>query len=239
MAKLSDIKWHKKGKTEDGLSFTSTVTVDSDGIFLLSIPECLVDIGRSLSIGSSFIHKKHRISSKTLDEGKNNIARMIDEYLSCDVSTRLVILYDYIASCHYAKDLDGVIHPNGYCCKDSYKWNNTVGSNAQMSHMTTPSDYSVGFKAAVMLKTTYKRGASEKTKYVLTRDDRIGEYGEKLNSFCRVEISSRAKELPYSEGTAKLFYDSMLALCHIADKLDAVLSNPEKVLEASGRLLLS
>lgn len=239
MANLKNIDWNKTGRAGDKVSFTSTVTVGSDGVFSLSLPEFLIETVRSLSIASGFSYKKHRIASKTLEDGKNMIGRIIDEYLACEETSEMVIRYDYTASCHYAKDPDGKIHPNGACCVGGYQWNETVGRTTGFNSSISVHDYSVGFKAKVAFKTTYTRSASKKVKYGIPNEKLLGEYGRRLNAFAKVAISGNGHELPYSEHTAQLFYESMLALCHVADKLDALLKHPENLLGMSGNLLIS
>lgn len=239
MAKIRDIIWNKKGKAGDNVRVDSTVTVDMDGVFYLSIPEFLVKTARSLSIACVFSHKKYRVISKTLEDGKDMISRMIDEYLTCEEESEMVIRYDYTASCNYAKDPDGKIHPNGTYCKGGYKWNEPVGRTTSFSTEYSTHDYSVGFKARVVLKTTYIRASSKQIKYSSIDEHLLGEYGQMLNAFSKVSISNSCHELPYSEKTAKLFYESMIALCNISDRLDALLSSPDNLLNMPDKLLIA
>jgi hypothetical protein len=239
MAKLKNIEWSKEGMAGDKVVFISSLTVDSDGIFYLSLPEFLIETARSLKIKNRFSYKEHRIVSKTLKDGQDAIGQIIDEYLACEKTSEMIIRYDYIASCHYAKDPNGEIHPNGTYCEGGYHWNKPIGRTTRSEMEYTVHDYSVGFKATVVLKTTYNRNASKRIKYKDPDEELLGEYGNKLNAFCRVVISNNSHELPYSERTAKLFYESMLALCHVADKLDVLLNRPDNLLDMSGKLLIS
>lgn len=239
MAKLKDIKWNKEGKAGDEVSFTSTVTVNSDGVFYLSFPDFLVETARSLKITNKFSCKKHRIISKTLEDGQDKIGQIINEYLACEEKSEIVIRYDYIASCHYAKDSGGKIYPNGTYCRDDYQWNKPIGRTENMDVSLSTHDYSIGFKAKVVLKTTYTRSASKQIKYSMIDEHKLEKYGRKLNSFVKVVLSKNSNDLPYNEHTAKLFYESMLALCHVADRLDALLNRPDNLLGMSDKLLIT
>lgn len=239
MAKLLDHKFGAEGKTGEKVEFSSSITVNSGGEFFLTFPSFLAETAHDLKSSYVVTHGKHRLQTDLLEEGIRDIKRMIDEYLHCETVCDFIIAYDYVATCAYVKETEtGEIYPNGYGPGGEYTWSDKVGSKA-MRHSCDPTDYTVGFKARVFRRLTHVRKATTKVTFENVRSGDVGHWGNKLNEFVHVSISTgRRNILPYTEETAKMFYESMLALCRFTDKLESYLKDPEKLmLVGSGGLL--
>ena len=126
MAKLKDKKWSAESDAGDEIKFTSTVTVDGDGIFFMSVPEYLVPIMNSLQekaaeswVGYDEKNVRHsrgkfRVIGRSYQECMDLIGKGLEEFLICEIIKEPVIAYTFISTCHYGKDRQGKIWPNGY-----------------------------------------------------------------------------------------------------------------------------
>ena len=246
MAKLRDIEWSRENEAGDNIEFTSTVTVNGDGIFYMSIPEYLVPIMKSLQekaveswIGYDERVVRHsrgkfRVIGRSHKECVDLIGAGLDEFLVCEITRVPVIAYTFISTCHYGKDSQGNIWANGYDDQgvgmDGFRWADQHGKKGGYYAINTP--YVVGFRAEVVTKVLAERKCSSKITYEPSNKEELGEWGKKLRRFNHTKLDfENSQELPYTEETAKFFYQSMLSLCVLTDKLAAVLSVPENILE--------
>ncbi len=242
MAKLKDKKWRKAGKAGDGVEFVSTVTVDSDGVFYMSVPDYLQPIISSLQekiLGGRANHSeanvrhshgKFRARADSYSKCCKIIEDGIDEYLHCEVTEELIIAYVFVSTCHYVKDSNDTLFVNGSYCPEDSRWAEEHGAVHGGYGSNAP--YVLGFKAAVVTKRIFGRFASSRIEYERVPKNKLGEWGQKLHEFVHVTVKyNESHELPYTEETAKFFYQSMLNLCKLADALTNVLADPKKVLE--------
>lgn len=254
MAKLADKNFYAESDAGDEIKFTSTVTVDSTGIFFMSVPEYLVPIMNSLQekaaeswlgYGEKVIrhtHGKFRVIGRSYKECTDLIDKGLEEFLICEITKEPVIAYTFISTCHYGKDSQGKIWANGYddqdIVMDGFRWADEHGKKGGFYAINTP--YVIGFRAEVVIKVLAERKCSSKVTYEPPDKKVLGEWGAKLNRFCHTKLDFEdSQELPYTEDTAKFFYQSMLNLCVLADRLAMVLATPEKILECTAVPALS
>jgi hypothetical protein len=208
----------------------------------MSVPEFLAPILESLKTMAIFSRGKLRVEAPSLKECTHTIRTALKEHLRCEITKEFVVAYDFISTCHYATDDKGDIFTNGYAAGDSYQWANlsAKGNDNFNSDMSSFPSYVVGFRARVYTKITATREASVSVEYESVEDDELGEWGEKLNGFTHSHIKdNKAKELPYTEDTARFFYESMINLCRLAEALKAVLVDPQNILACSSIKALS
>ncbi len=228
MAKLKTRTFYFPVKTGGEFKFTSEVSVTADGVFHLTIPEELASTANALADREKDIdvipsRANWTVVGKNLEACESFIKHVGDDYVACEISEEPVILYGADTRCAYFKGTDGLIYPNGA------KGGNWCGN----IHATSRAPfYSVGFAAFCLIKVTYTRGSGTKVEYKYEREA-FGPYWKLLNSFCGLEIHHRSlKEMPYTEEAAKFFYDTMLGLCHLADRINTFFGSKEALTAA-------
>lgn len=234
MPSLPSKKFQFKNKAGDELNFTSTVTVDSEGIFRMTIPVELEEVAHSalkgnhdgVSINQS--PKTLGIYAKTLDTCRKYIAIICNEYLECDVTTENMILYATDIKVSYCK-VNDTFYPNGRIAGENYKWYGKLSA-------TYPANYfTIGIAARIYEKKTFKRALSTKIEYksITTDHTNKGTYFELLNGICGLYINTTAcKEMPYTEEAAKFFYETMMSMCKLADRLETFFSDEDNIHKA-------
>lgn len=185
-------------------------------------------------------------------EGKNNnfysseygklkrlIGDSIDLILKTQKKEELIIVYSFKFNGSYYKTADGDIFPNGYIAPQGRKgkhkasWNsdNSFGSSFDESE-----GYEIQVYAKVVNKITYSNGTLEKVVFESPDSfDHIGSedssWGEKLNYFNKMPIgrpSQNRSYIPYTEKSAKFFYDLIISICKMNEKLSSL--NDPKIL---------
>ncbi|MDQ5987070.1 MAG: hypothetical protein CSYNP_02807 [Syntrophus sp. SKADARSKE-3] len=130
------------------------------------------------------------------------------------------------------RGMDGGYYPNGSFGREGL-WLGTRFDNFILETHRPTDYYKLGIAAYIADKTTYTRASGAKVVYkrvsVHNMDD--DSYLRKLNSFCGLSPhapgQSGMQEMPYSEQAAKFFYDVMIGLCALADKVATFLDNKE------------
>lgn len=170
------------------------------------------------------------ITGKDLIACEELIKQAGEEYVACEVKSETVILYRAVTEASYYKSPEGKIFPNGSFKEAGHdrggKWHGPFNAN----HRTTA--YRVGFVAVCREKTTYIRSSNTKAEYKY-HPKGLGEYGKLLESFCAITVTeSEMKEIPYTEEAAKFFYETMMGLCHLADRIDSFFNDDEALANA-------
>lgn len=244
MVSLPKLKFHFEPETGEALQFDAPVSVNSSGIFSVTIPEELAEVAKSViakeyldrTVSCQLAQKYFKVSAPTLDLCREVIDRAGKEYVTCDVKVETVIVYSHDTKVSYWKDGDQ-IYPNGCGREKSGKWNGAMrGALEYTEH------YGIGVAAVVMNKTTYTRSSSTKVEYSRWRDESIHHLAQqktwagRLNNFVRLSVKpKRMKEMPYTEEAAKFFYDMMIGVCRLADRIEEFFSSEENVLLAIER----
>jgi hypothetical protein len=244
MPRLPSIKFEFKSKSGDNLIFTSEVYVNNEGEFSVTIPDNLFDICRGIARINKEFHDKvtiaspsgaaqinYRIYASSLDLCKKLIGVAGDEYVTCETTTEKVILYDSDIRVCYTKDDEGNIYTNGYTPVPR-----VLAKHQGTLHATeTDKYYKVGFAAKIFDKITYKHGSSQKIEY--KKSEMQGQmhsypetYHDKLNSFVGLNMPTQGmKEILYTEEAAKFFYELMIGMCTLADRLSNFINDESQV----------
>lgn len=260
MAKLAPIKLWTKAKTGEIFSFECGLSVTSEGFFHAVIPEELKPIVDDL-IKSEFkgtaesIYEVRRgqtksvISSKTREACKSVLLKALEIYAYSEKEEEPVIIFRTQHDIAYYK-VGNEIFPNG-----SYNPNydrdyaeKLGGWQGNLNSSNRREIYSIGFAAACRNKVTYERATGTRTEYLVDNDIK-DEYWVKLDDFCSLNFPKDQREIeryytviPYTEEAAKFFYETMLAMCHLADRLTAFFGNTDnvmKAIESNQQLLLT
>ena len=170
-------------------------------------------------------------------------------------SMELVILYNVKLSASFSKDDKGKLWPSPHFsevvggCKSRWEEKDLFGS----LHAGQPSEggYHIGVGARVFEKWTMRRGGVTKVRYAHPwRDDHfaLDNWGQKLNGYVamgvveeRYDLGDKdgldpdwmknfptVHEIPYTEKSAKFFFDIIAGICNMANALSMYLNVPEK-----------
>jgi hypothetical protein len=241
MPNLPDLRFGFKGKNDEKLAFSVSASVKNDGEFSVAIPEILLPLCKHLQPKFPQVqiygHNRtadERMYSANLNEIKKLIAAAAEEYLKCDVTTERVIVYAH--ACHVAfwQTLDGNLCPSGV--------GQPNGSWSKVGDLSTNSRtlfYSVGIFARVYDRTVTTRGTMSKVTFEEPEEWKgnhqlPANWGKALNSFVHFDYkpTDDSKRIPYTEEAAQFFYQTLMALCGMADRLDAFLKDDKKVQQA-------
>lgn len=240
MTTLSPLHFNFKSTTDDILDFQSSVSVTQEGEFRLTFPEELFDsvneVIREDKTSSAYCGRNSKrtpyIGGTILLDCKETIKAAGENYMSCTIKEEPVILYAIANDISYMKAPSGEIFPNGKFKEACYGKGGTWCGNLNAG--STKEKYSIGFVAICRIKTIYIRNSGQKVEYHIDYEEKTrGEYWDKLNSFCGITYNKTGfKELSYTEETAKFFYNTMLSMCYLADRIEGFFSDEEMLLNA-------
>lgn len=241
MARLKSGKFNFKSNAGDVLEFIVDYSVNKDGVFSASVPDELDDIipgvvknDKNVSYGSFRSGSRPRILADMLDHLREALNVAGKEWATCESTSERVIVYSVDSKVGYCKTQDGRFFPNGYTDTPGEEVAG-LGSLHASSHSDS---YRIGIAAAVMMKTTHVRGSSTKVEYEYAPD--LGNnhcfsetYHDRLNDFCGLHLRPEyMKQMFYTEDAAKFFYDIMIGMCKMADRIESFMADDDAVLRA-------
>lgn len=233
MPLLGKYTCRNESKSGTTLEFEYELRVNTAGLFSVYIPNDTI-VRRLENVGVTFQYNgtgSRRIKVLT-DVTRGGVLRKlhdgVDKLTECETIEEDVIKYSFSANCHYVIGPEGEIRPTGAYQEGGFLWNKAKTD----SSCWTP-NYSVGFYAYVAKKVTYRSDGIERVEYKYHPSDVIGtEEARLLNSFVSVPTDDNHLELPYSPDIAMAFYNMMLSLCHVNQRIQAFFEEPEHVLAA-------
>lgn len=232
-------------EAEDGEDFCydAAVTVDSEGLFRVSVDDRLADTARKLHQLEQeatprwrlvHTHGKWRVEAKALQLAKAGAEAICKAHLECESFTQRVIVYRTDLRVAFVVDKEGHLHPNGgdsFGGRHSSWW--IPKSTRREIHANNPTEqFAIGLYARVFDKTTYKRVTGETHKW---EEVDMEEPEGKLNAFpsLRAEPGSKdMQEMPYTPEAADYFYDLLLAVCRMGKNLDDFFADRERLTKA-------
>lgn len=252
MAKLRPIQFQHKAENGELLAFTAQVSVSGDGEFSVTLPDFLEQVAqqvltsRKAPVRLDRPRQNLRVSGATLNGCEQFVDAVCKEYMRCDVEESLVIVYSMNNRVAYFKDTSGNFFCSGSetpAAAEAYRdgsarWHGTLNATACSPH------YQVGLAARVFKKTTYARASGQSTTYTrVERGDRPSDsWLERLNGFVGLSLLSESRgdlsrlpQMPYTEEAARFFYQSMMSMCQLADRMEQFFGNPETVQLAIAR----
>lgn len=234
--KLKDMRFGGNSAAGDRIRFDSKIYVNSEGTFEIVLPEFLQPIANTMiesyPVSLHFQRKTNeiRVAGKTMKECKTFIDDVIDEYLKCEIKEEKVIVYSTdIHACYYRLPNGSVSQTNP---EETGTWQGGSSSSCFSQH------YFVGIAVGVYLKKIYTRGDKTECKYEWFRDqDNEDCLENKLNGFNAMSVGRPGEdrdllEMPYSEKAARFFYDVVMGMCRLADKMRIFFGDEKLLLEA-------
>ncbi len=231
----------------DTYSYKSVVSVTSKGQFAIRIPDELVPACEELAKSEpsiSVTKGKTGVAVYSFDKtiAVGLIERAIRVYAKAETTTEIVIVYAHDSEGRYVVGPKGEIATDGYDADENYgraktklsermadgwKW-----SDKDHNHFGCCSVMKFGIGAQVYQKTTIKRSTGTTIKYDLywgkggSNFDRKT-YCQRLNSFAISfglsngyrDDGSRHNEIPYTEEGARFFFEAMVGLCSLNERV--------------------
>lgn len=240
-------------------TYKAVVKVTSQGEFAIEIPDELIPACEELAKSEARVEViKGKNTTAVHSHDKTLAVALIEKairiYATADVSTEIVIVYAHDSEGGYVVGPNGEIAPDGYDVDANFP--KTKKTNASLragwrwsgekhNHFGTESVFKFGIGAEVYKKTTMKRKTGTSVKYELYWGEGASHfdretYCQRLNSF---EISfglsnhgnleySHHKEIPYTEEGAKFFFEAMIALCSISERVQAFFADSKSLQKA-------
>lgn len=244
MAKLIPVHIRIASRAGDeSINYKAEVSVTSEGVFSVQVPDHLQDelrhfAGKALSGSSATFDRNQRhsaCSAKTLDAAKAGVMKLLEEYLACEVTTDLVIVYKANVKYSLYRHEDGTIHPNGEDdprvkgqLYGAGRWKGNLNASEQAS------EFSLGLAARVLKRTTYLRASGSRETFGRPDESELGPHGVYLNRFVGYHLNGTngAKVIPYSEEAAAFFGKMILGLASMANRVEEFFSSEQSILEA-------
>lgn len=227
----------------ESFSFKTEISVNREGWFTFTIPEELEATARAnakkhvgVSVGKMRVN--NYIMTRTKKEGIEFLRVAAQDYVNCEVTRETVILYTTRANIHYWKTAKGEIVPNGTYDPDYHKNKGGWHGNHDLHWSSSDHTYSVGLMAQAYVKVTAHRKSGDQIAWERAGENCHNEpdsYLDKLNSFIGgipTEGRESFNEIPYTEEAAKFFYEAMLSICKLSDRIESFFGNPENVKKA-------
>ena len=248
MASIGKHKFHVKSAAGQEICFEAKMSAAKSGMFKIEFPnEYLADISANCHIGCRAYVDRDRsfVEGKVLERVIASIDSGLRSILDTQTINELVIRYAYETQCHYVTNRpNGMVFPNGAVAKEEtgidsgkgeglFDWKENGAERTFSLH--NPPSYSISLQARVYHKQTFKApSGEERVKYygnVCHADGlEFGRYGELLNSFTHTKLEKSDLEIPYTEESAKFFYESILGLCTLSEQLTEFFKDQEAML---------
>jgi hypothetical protein len=234
------------------------VSVDENGVFLFEIPEEIADCLKALlgkiqelvylRTAEVHLHQARRgakpmLASKTFDAGKCALEHAARDNAKESVRRERIIVYGLQTRSSYVKNGEGDFFADGgFPGADYRKSGNWYGKaehgDGRFGDRGVNAYYYVGFFARVYDRITKTKG--EHKEFKLERPDLPNSSYDhpayRLNCFKGVDIQEdelrRFTVMPYSDEAAVFFYDVMLSICKLSDRLGGFFGDHEQVVKA-------
>jgi hypothetical protein len=217
---------------------------------------------KGLSVGIKVVRKirKYFITGKDFELCKSFFLFAVKQANKYDIKEELVILYRFRKKISYIKNTEtGEVslpdkNINYYVDNQNGKIQKISNITERYSHKNEPV-YSVGLSAGVFLKKTLTRENTKDIFYFLADEQlKKDSFGDVLNRISvgydakhysyreyGIELTDDMVEIPYAENSAEFFYNMVIGLCKLSDKLTDFMSkdNILKTIENNNFKLLT
>lgn len=201
-----------KNAVGEEFSYTSKITVGSEGIFRAVVPDELkpfaAQIGSSHAatkhtkgtVSVDFRHAQARVCAETMHDCMQVLKNLGHMYLAMEVTKELVIIYDFKAEFSLYQFADGTLEPNGVSSDEAKrseggKW---VEGTERFHSGNRMRAAALGLGAEIRVKVTRTRGEKKDVSYESAREhgneeflNSIGPEGKEL---MRYDVSVRTPE---------------------------------------------
>lgn len=236
----------KSGKCEidneagEKVSYTQVTSVDGTGTFSVTYPKeydpCVLRIASSRGLSCRSGKVNNAVVGTNMRDCQKAIADGIRMHISVVTTEETIIRYKH--SCLFSAwmDQEGELWPNGTFDSNQDRGGWVRGGN---THATSHSDqHTFGLGAGIYTKITHTRGDVVSHQYEKLRRthiglDSIGKYGSLLAGFNNMGVPERdSKEMPYTEDTAKFFYNALMGIAAMAIKFNEFFGDDDNVIKA-------
>lgn len=249
--------------TGDSYKYKAEVSVNSKGIFSISVPTELSDACEESAEGSHSVSVQDTKKGTVVCSNDKTLAvELIEQaillFAKAETTTEIVIVYTSDFRGKYCVGPNGEIAADGYDVddnfsriKDAWTWS---GDTSATTYFGDRDVIAFGIGAQVYKKTTIKRTTGTTLKYEKYWGDDSADhfsrstYCARLNSF---DISfglangnhtrSDHKEIPYTEAAAQFFFEAMVGLCSLNERVNQLFGDSEtlqKTIESRSAKLL-
>jgi len=229
--------YHKRtyrqiSETGEKIEFVSEIRIHGDGKFYFTFIkdiEYIVKLDRDIGY-CQICDTKYGLTlvSNNYERCHNIISRACKEFIKSDIKKERVILYKFFNNTSYVKNLKGEIFSNGNDKNADFNKGGVWCGNLDMTNRHNY--YSIGLVVGCYDKVIYSSLNNNKVEYQYN-DNYDDKYWCLINSFTGLNINSKeCKELLYTEQRAKFFYDFMISICKLADKIDTFFNDEEMFL---------
>jgi hypothetical protein len=259
MPKINPIKISTKGVGSLYFSHSYPTDVLSTGIFQTYIPDDQVEVITGLANRDDLKGvdcTTNRADKPVLQASElAPIQRLLEAYGRSQVETTdhtdLILFYRLTSNTSYVIGADGEVHPDGVGV-EGYQWVNP-GHGTHQSRL----DYTVGVTGRIVARKTSRFSGGFHIKHgnpVLPE----GSFGSRLNAFTHVnypdedfwsttvegerrhhprndhpgsyKVNTGWQFMPYSEENAKFFYETMMNVCRLSERISQYLGADPKAL---------
>ncbi|MEX3984090.1 hypothetical protein AB4Y45_34615 [Paraburkholderia sp. EG287A] len=250
MVKLADIQISVPNPTSTSredheVKISCPATVDSNGLFTVTLPEHLVELATTWKLPVGVIWDRARVHTrlqgKVLESLKTVVTELLTAFLAPEVSVERVIRYNVDSHVSFAEDDNGNIFPNGSF--SGARWADSLHFGDH--HATQPSagGYSLTVGARAYDKHTIRRGDAVKVEYQPVKVGHVGNPNDPLNllnGWASFSLPEKCKEMPYTPEAAMFFHRMMESMAELSRRVQTFMHDEPQLLAAirSGHKLL-
>ncbi len=231
MSKFKKIKLHK-----EDLKLDLIVNINSQGLFYVKLPSDIEQQLKHIKYKTDIIRKQE---GYIYNKDYNNLLTELKEILTLLTTEKLIkeeiiLQYRIKTYCAYCKNKLGEFLPNGQyqeLTDGTYDWKN--GTEELHSSNRNPFGFSIYVKPQKRL--TYK----QYTGNIIYKYDSLTEEDEGndkilkfLNDLCGISLEGfdEPKDIVYTYDVGVFFYNAILFVMQLTDKLNTVLNNKQELI---------
>lgn len=224
--------------------YKASCFVTAEGQFTIEIhPDLLLSAKRlnrsGVSVSAARRDTAERLYCNNLQDGIRFLHDCARDFMTVEQTTERVIAYKAEFNLSFWKMPDGSIRGNGSGA-NAGQWHRLHYENKGSCSQNRTDVFSVGLCAAVYDKVTTIRKSGNIVRYLDPQDLQDGSPAAKLNSFTTLDVETKGigkewcktREMPYTDQAATFFYEVMLGMCALAERIDNVIANESRLLEA-------
>lgn len=226
-------------KAADGTKFEykASCFVTADGEFTIEIhPDLLLSAKRlsknGVGVSRARVDASERVYCNNLQDGIRFLHDCAKDFMTVKQTTERVIVYEAEFNLAFWKMPDGSIQGNG-SGTNAGQWHRLHYENMGKDSNNKTNMFRVGLCAAVYDKVTTIRKSGNIVRYLDPNDLKDGSPAANLNSFTTLDVETKnignsyckTREMPYTDQAATFFYEVMLGMCALAERIDNVIAN--------------
>ena len=210
----------------ENLNFKYDVNIDKEGNFTTTIPQEIVsDLEKvGIEFGINRLKRKGFFSALSLDELKENVKEVIDQYSNKDlIEEKIIIKYSVGTICSYWKKKDGTICPNGYWDDGAGDDKGSWANSSRELHACNRSPFGLEVFIEIRKVKVWKFPNGEtKKEYERLEDDDTNkdEVLHWLNSIVSISKGeATVKEMDYSLEAGNFFKNLLMYIFNMNEKM--------------------